>query len=235
MENIVILDTETTGLDPKNGKVIEIAAILYNIPSRSILAQTSTLLRAEENAAYAVNRIEVDSLKAIPASIENAGLAIITDMITYCDAIVAHNAEFDKKWLETVSGDLQVITRNKKWICTKNDVIWPVRKGVSLSLITICADLGVPIVCAHRALSDCLLLLGALECVEDIEYFLDKSGKGRITYHAKTSFEQRQIVKDAGFQWDNLKKVWFAKLTEDQAATLPFMVYPAEQTLESLT
>jgi len=224
MQNICILDTETTGLDPKEGKVIEIAAILYNIPTRSILAQASTLCYAEENAAYEVNRIEVESLKNMFAGVQDLSIHIINTMMAVSDAIVAHNAEFDKKWLETLA-EFQEVSRNTKWICTRNDVIWPVRKGIPLNLIHICADLGVPIVSAHRALSDCQLLLGAIECIEDIEFFLDKSGQGRVTYHAQVTYDQRQLVKDAGFLWDNINKVWHARLTPDQAAALPFMCY----------
>jgi DNA polymerase-3 subunit epsilon len=227
MENICIIDTETTGLDHTKGKVLEVAAVLYNIPTRSIIAQVSTLCYAEENAAYEVNRIEVESLKKTPPKVEGSAMALLLSMITEADALVAHNAEFDKKWISTVSV-LALPCRDKKWICTKNDVIWPIRKGIPLSLVSICVDLGVPVVSAHRALSDCLLIVDALECLEDIDFFLDKSGKGRMTYHANISYEQRQLVKDAGFAWDNLKKVWHAKLTPEQAATMPFTVYPAE-------
>lgn len=230
MENIVILDTETTGLDAAKGNLLEIAAILYHVPTRSILCQASTLRYAEDNAAYHVNRIEVEALKKTPPKIEITGMLLIRQMMYEADVIVAHNAEFDKKWIELIP-DFQEVVKNKKWICTKNDVIWPIRKGVSLSLITICADLGVPIVNIHRAHADCLLLLNALECMEDIESFLDKSGKGRLTYHANIGYEQRQIVKESGFQWDNIKKVWHAKLTPEQAATMPFTCYPAENTI----
>lgn len=228
MENICVLDTETTGLDPAKGKVLEIAAVLYNIPTRSIIAQASTLCYAEENPALEINRIEVESLKKTPPKIEITAQLLIRNMMMEADAIIAHNASFDKKWIETIA-DFQEASLGSKWICTKNDVIWPVRKGVSLSLITICADLGVPIINTHRALADCLLLIDALQCIEDIEFFLDKSGKGRMIYHAEVSYEQRQIVKEAGFQWDNLKKVWFAKLTPEIAATMTFTVYPAEK------
>jgi DNA polymerase III subunit epsilon len=227
MENICVLDTETTGLDPEKGKVIEVAGILFNIPTRTILAQTSVLCYAESNAAYDINRIEVDALKKIDAGLQVAGFQMLREMLVHCDAIVAHNAEFDKKWINTLI-DFQDLVKFKKWICTRNDVIWPIRKGIPLNLVHICVDLGVPIVNAHRALSDCQLLVDALQCVDDIESFLDKSGKGRITYHAQINYDQRQIVKDAGFMWDNIKKVWHAKMTPEQASTLPFTVYPAE-------
>lgn len=227
MENVAILDTETTGLDPSRGKVLEVAAILYNIPARTIICQASTLLHAEENPAYDINRISVDSLKRIPSKIENMGLLMITEIMAAADALIAHNAEFDKKWIETVI-PLQNLSRNTKWICTRNDVKWPIRKGVALNLVHICVDLGVPIVNAHRALSDCHLLLNAIECIEDIDSFLDKSGKGRLIYHADVSYDQRQLAKDEGFMWDNLKKVWHNKLTPEEAAKMPFTVYPAE-------
>lgn len=227
METIAILDTETTGLDPTKGQILEVAVILYHIPTRSVLSQISTLLAADSNAAYEINRIEIDALKKMPPLVEHASMSAVMQMLDEAQAIVAHNAEFDKKWLNTIPS-LQTYVTNKQWICTRNDVIWPIRKGVALNLIHICADLGVPIINAHRALSDCHLLLGAIECIEDIEFFLDKSGKGRVVYHANVSYEKRQLVKEAGFMWDNEKKVWFAKLTPEQAATMPFTVYPAE-------
>lgn len=228
METICVLDTETTGLDPTKGKVLEVAVVLFHIPSRSILTHAATLCSADENPAYEVNRIEVESLKNMPAEIEEKSLQLIADIMAKADVLVAHNAEFDRKWIETVPRLYQV-AKHKKWICTKNDVVWPVRKGIALSLIAICVDLGVPVVNTHRALADCLLLINALEQLDDIEAFLDKSGAGRITYHAQISYEQRQLVKDAGFLWDNINKVWHAKLTPEQAATMPFLVYPAEK------
>lgn len=229
MKYILILDTETTGLDAAKCKVIEIAAILYHIPTRSVMSQASTLCYAEGNDAYSINRIEPDSLKLIPPSIEENSIQLISNMMIVADAIIAHNAEFDKKFIDTVI-PLQVISKNKQWICTRNDVVWPIRKGVALNLVHIAVDLGVPVVNAHRALSDCNLLLGCLDCIEDIDFFLDKSGQGRMTYHAVVNYEQRQIVKDAGFKWDNLKKTWFAKLTEEEAKSLPFMAYPSDPT-----
>jgi DNA polymerase-3 subunit epsilon len=226
MEYIAIIDTETSGLDVSKEKVLEIAAVLYHIPTRSILAQASTLCYAEENPVYDINHIEIEALKKTPAKIQLSGEMMVAEIFLQAEALIAHNASFDKKWIETIP-NLQLISQSKKWICTKNDVIWPIRKGLPLTLINICASLGVPIVDTHRALTDCLLLTEAIACITDISYFLDKSGEDRITYYANINYDQRQLAKDLGFQWDNIKKVWFARLTPDEAFTMPFMVYPS--------
>ena len=53
----LIIDTETSGLDPEAHHCLEIGAILFDVPSRQILAQMSCLLPVESNAAEAINRI----------------------------------------------------------------------------------------------------------------------------------------------------------------------------------
>lgn len=223
MQNIIIIDTETTGLDPSNGQVVEVAAILYNVPSRSIIAQMSTLLYAEDNKASDINKISVEALKSVNAVMQQTNILALKVMMNQADAVIAHNAQFDHKWLLTIP-DLQEVTQNKKWICTKDDVSWNLRKGAALNLVAICVELNIPIINAHRALSDCSMLLQAIETRADIEEFLDKSGKGKELYHAVINFEMRQLAKDEGFIWDNMNKVWTAKLTPEQVAMLPFKV-----------
>lgn len=232
MENICIVDSETTGLHPSSSQIIEVAAVLYNIPTRSILMQASTLLESDSNAAYEINRIDPQALKRLPMPLTPVMISTISLMLLHADALIAHNAEFDKKFFLTIPA-FQDATQNKKWICTRNDVTWPIRKGVLLNLVHICVDLGVPIVNAHRALSDCLLLLNAIECVDDIETFLDKSGAGKALYHANIGYNERQLAKDEGFTWDNIKKTWIRRLTPEEASKLPFKVFPADSSLLS--
>ena len=40
-EMLLIIDTETTGLDPKRGQCLEVGAILFHAPQRAVLAQHS--------------------------------------------------------------------------------------------------------------------------------------------------------------------------------------------------
>ena len=65
IESVVILDTETTGLDENNNEVIEIGCILFNIPFKSVLSQLSFLLPVETNEAEFINGISVDVANVI--------------------------------------------------------------------------------------------------------------------------------------------------------------------------
>ena len=50
-KSLLIVDTETTGLNPESDECIEIGAILFHVNSRSILAQPSLLLPVFPNGA----------------------------------------------------------------------------------------------------------------------------------------------------------------------------------------
>lgn len=55
--SLLIIDTETTGLDPELDQCLELGVILFSVPSRAVLAQQSFLLPVESNAAEVINRI----------------------------------------------------------------------------------------------------------------------------------------------------------------------------------
>lgn len=219
MNNLLIIDTETTGLDPKNGKLIEIAAIYYNVASRTILHQMSTLFSANSNEAFEINRISIDSLKEVNDINGRSAMALLEQMASTADAVVAHNAAFDRAWIERYPDSSLLL---KKWICTKEDFKWPIRKGVALNLVHIAVDLGVPIISAHRALTDCQLIVRCFDKVEDLEERLEKALSSKCTYIARVNYANRQIAKDHGFSWNGALQAWTKKLMPEEITLLPF-------------
>ena len=63
-EQLLILDTETTGLNAEVDQVLEVGAILFCVPQRAVLAQLSFLLPVEDNAAQALNGISPAATQA---------------------------------------------------------------------------------------------------------------------------------------------------------------------------
>ena len=55
IEKILILDTETTGLDENKDEVIEIGCILFDVSFKCVLSQVSFLLPVNSNEAEHVN------------------------------------------------------------------------------------------------------------------------------------------------------------------------------------
>ena len=60
IEKILILDTETTGLDENKDEVIEIGCILFDVSFKCVLSQVSFLFPVDNNEAEHVNGISAD-------------------------------------------------------------------------------------------------------------------------------------------------------------------------------
>ena len=95
----VVLDTETTGLDPKNGdRIVEIGAIeLFNhVPTGHYFHKYLNPDRSMPQEAFAVHGLSDDFLKGKPRFID-----IMDEFISFVgDAkMVIHNASFDMRFL----------------------------------------------------------------------------------------------------------------------------------------
>jgi len=178
LDNVLIVDTETTGLHPDKGaKVIEIGAILYNIQHKTILQNFSTLFPCEENPVEDINGIKAEATRsAIPLELVNGQLL---EMVRHCDVIVAHNAPFDRKFIKTLA--IWSEYGNKPWICTKSDFKWPVSLHRT-RLQDICEAMGVKYIDAHRALNDCKLIAECFNRIPNLGQLMTNAfNKGQRT------------------------------------------------------
>ena len=221
LEKILILDTETTGLDENKEEVIEVGCILFHVGSRSVLSQVSFLLPVIKNEAVHINGIRAD-ISNIPQPWEQ-GLDFFLSLVDACDLIIAHNVEFDKKWFG--KGRLPIL--RKKWLCSLEDINWSFKKSLKSrpSVTDLALSFGVPVWNLHRALSDCYYLAEVFKKCENLEELLSKAIEPRYLYKAVVSYEDRVLAKNAGFRWNShIKGAWTKKLSEDEASKLDFEV-----------
>lgn len=226
MKKILILDTETTGLDPADGAVVvELAGILFDVELRDVVAQCSVLLPSATNDAEHVNRIKPELTRSAPKLMPPM-LKAFYAMAHQADYAVAHNAEFDRKWFGD-GGTLPAL--ELRWICTMDDVNWPrnTKRGRP-SVVSLALDYGVPVWSAHRALTDCVYLAEVMRRERDLTRLLIEALEPRKVYVSMLGYDQRQQCKDAGFVWDQIvPKAWAKKLRPSEAEQLGFPVREA--------
>ena len=218
---LLILDTETTGLDPETHHCVEVGAILFDVQSRAVLAQQSFLLPAETNAAEPINRIPA-AVTRLPQPWKE-GLRWFQNLLDAADVLVAHNAAFDRQWFGR--GELPAVTQ--PWLCSMDDMRWPADRQLRSrpSVRDLALAYGVPVWAAHRALTDCIYLAEVFARCEDLEQQLLQGLEPRQLVRAKVSYDDRQLARDAGFRWnDPIKGAWARRMSEREIQELSFPV-----------
>lgn len=226
MKTLILTDTETTGIDPKTEHAIEVAAVLFDVETASVLEAFSSLIYAEANAAASINRIDVATLaKALPAKNAWARVsAMVSEAIDMRGpvAFMAHRAEFDRGFYPSE------LAARIPWVCSKFDVEWP-RSRVGASLVEVALAHDVPVHANHRALTDCMLLAKVLERTaelgHDLTALLTRAMRPKALFRiTDTSFDEARnvLAKAAGFRWE--KPYWVRSLAIADAASLPFAV-----------
>jgi len=221
IEKILILDTETTGLDENKDEVIEIGCILFDVSFKCVLSQVSFL--------FPVNNNEAEYVNGISAEVTNIdqpwqdGLNFFLKLVDYSDLIVAHNVEFDRKWFG--KGILPKLEKN--WICSLEDINWSFQKSLKTrpSVTDLALSFSIPVWNLHRALSDCFYISEVFKKCDNLEELLLKATEPRFLYKALVSYEERNLAKNAGFRWNTpVEGAWSKKLTAEEANNLEFKV-----------
>lgn len=223
---LLILDTETSGLDPQEHVCLEVGAILFHVGGRAVLSQVSFLLPARSNPAQAINGID-PAITQLPQPWRQ-GLACFEAMAARADAAVAHNARFDRQWF----GRQELPALALPWICSMDDIRWPASRQLrpSPSVRDLALAYGVPVWAAHRALTDCIYLAEVFARCDDLEQLLQAALEPRELFRAQLSYAERHQAKQAGFRWNNpIPGAWTRRLSAREASALPFAVQPVTE------
>ena len=153
-EDIVVLDTETTGLSFKDCSLIEISAA--RLQGREVVARFQTFVRPDGPIPTKIEQLTGISNKdvALAPSAPEA-VAALAEFVGGCP-VLAHNATFDRTFIEGVSGGADV---SDTWIDTLS------LSRIALPLLTThrLADMASAFGCAsvtHRASDDVDALCG---------------------------------------------------------------------------
>ncbi len=218
-QRVIVVDTETTGLDSRSESIIELAML-------SVQVDTATGLPVGPVTVY--ESFE-DPGKPIPAQItEITGIddsmvkglriddAAVAALVQQADLIVAHNAGFDRPFVEA---RLPVFA-TKPWNCSFAGIDWKKEGKGSAKLEFLASDRGW-FYDAHRAQVDCHALLQVLsKPLADGQSGLARllAGAGQTRYKLRATgapFESKDKLKARGYRWDGEGRVWWCSLGSD--------------------
>lgn len=227
IDNVLIIDTETNGIDIEKNQVIEVGAILYSVRYQTILQQISFLLPATSNDMEKVNHIFLCALQETTFNLSLPFWNLFQNMGKLCDYVIAHNAEFDKKWF-CDDGRLPSLTKyNDKpleWLCTQDDFVFPRQYKNRMSLVDLAITHGIGISTAHRALDDCRLIAELFNRADDLQGLFEQALLPRFDCIAKVSYDDRELAKQAGFRWKAATKTWERRAKQSEIDSFPFPV-----------
>lgn len=203
---ICVVDTETTGLDPKKDSIVEIAFARYLFTEfeMSLIECGSVLINCDENPCEHVNHIS-PALTKLRCSYVNH----VLDAILASDYVVAHNAAFDKPFVTGLFNSYSEEIEQASWICSVTDYQWDEKESRKLSYL--CNDRNL--VCTigkHRAMIDVLMLadLIAFEGFERFVRAVEYSTLPRFHVIANVSYDDKDKAKERKFLWNAEAKKW---------------------------
>lgn len=154
LDNLIVFDFETTGLDPFTDHVTEIAAVRYRggrevgsfhtlVDFGGVVPEFITGLTGITTELFA---------KGLPP---RTAFALLRNFIG-ADVLVAHNAAFDVAYLEQMYGRLGASSGlANSFLCTKTLAVASVKPApANYKLVTLCAHFGIELTGAHRAMND---------------------------------------------------------------------------------
>lgn len=237
----VYLDTETTGLSPKDDEVIQICMLPF-IYAQDPISNNNTIIGVyppyvgfkEPSEPLSQEIIDLTGITMDMLVGQSLDIDNIESMLKKTDFIIAHNAEFDRPFTHDISASFA----DKKWACSMSNVAWREFGFESLKLTHLASDLGFYFE-PHQADKDCLAGLAILAQVDEIgeSYFqkmIINAEKDSITIRAEYApFEAKDILKKRGYSWkdgsDGGLKGWETVITidktEDERAWLSSEVY----------
>jgi DNA polymerase-3 subunit epsilon len=229
----VVVDTETTGLDPDADEVIELALLAFDYERDSgrivgvDVAQAFTGLR-QPSLPIPRDATRVHGITDAMVKGQCIDAARVKAIVEPAHLIIAHNAGFDRPMAEKH----WPLFEDKHWACSLADIDWKA-EGIGSAKLDYLLFAQGWFHDGHRALSDALaaLFLLTLPLPQSKQLamgaLLDSARKPlRLVRAEETAFEQRTSLKARGYRWDagegkRIKAWWI--MTNDADAEVAWL------------
>ena len=216
---IIILDTETTGLDVVQDEIIEIAFQVYhlNLESGKLEEQITFYQELQEPRKPLSPIIEkITGLKTSDLHGKKIDWKYVEMVCGKCDFIISHNADFDRQFISKYFK----LDPKVKYLCSCDLIDWEYLGFGSRKLELICLFHGF-YYDSHRAMSDVNALSKLIELNCEIlgrtylkEILLNSELKYFYLEAHFAPFEKKDLLKQRGYRWEPNSKLWKLKVSE---------------------
>ncbi len=245
--SILVLDVETTGLDPSRDQVIEVAIqeFIYDEQNHQPIA-LGDMYQGFQDPGFALSA-EIKELTGITDDDvrgQHLDFPSMQRLFDRAHLVIAHNAGFDRPYLERL---MRGQYKDMHWGCSVSQIPWR-RMGYPIAKLEVLMAFHGFFVDAHRAIHDVNALTRILLTKKDGEYKYLKSLYERAfspAHHIQafgSPFEKKDLLKKRGYRWNAAQKVWHKTLDasqlEDEQAYLAADIYGGQsqariQTIEA--
>lgn len=213
MDHGLIVDLETTGLNPKTDKIIEIGIILFAM-MRNGEPAIQKMYGALEDPGEPLTP-QITKLTGITDEMLT-GQAIdwpyVRELFTTSSICIAHNAAFDRAFL---INHPEFAGIDCHWACSQLHIDWAAKGYKTRALNYLAADHGFVNPFAHRALFDCATTFRLV--TDHLAELSEKSYQKIFSVQAfGAPFDLKDVLKKRGYRWNPGDKVWQTTVFEGE-------------------
>lgn len=215
---ILGIDFETTGLDHKENRIIEVGAVLWDWEQSKPLSMMSELVIVGEPLLEEIVKITgiTDSDIQSYGIDERSAIGSLSEMLASSDYAMAHNGTaFDKLFYDAAATRLGC-TVDRTWLDTKTDIKFP-EHITTRNLRHLAAEHGFLNPFAHRAVFDVLTMLKMASCY-DLQQIIARAMEPTLYVQAVVSFDDKDKAKARGYYWHGGRRIWWRTFKESDYA-----------------
>jgi DNA polymerase-3 subunit epsilon len=220
--HVVVLDTETTGLDASKEVIIELALLRVDIDNHTGLPVGNVqVYDGLEDPRRPIPKEVVAITGITDADVQGQRLDTdrVLEMMQGVDVVIAHNAGFDRPFVEARLPQFSTV----RWACSFADIDWKAQGRGSAKLESLAQALGL-FYDAHRAEMDCHALLAVLAAPlpqagsTGLSRMLAAALEPSYRLSATNApFDSKDLLKARGYRWNADQRVWQTRLSDSEA------------------